>query len=165
MKRWDGAHCSRGYKSKNKTAIWRHFWRLNENVIKTRKTEKSCPINLSGKCVDMVADCSIVLFSTLRRQVFSSFLRQDRGANRLYKVELNTKILLSLTNFYKIRDMFLTLYYCKNEILFIHVNDTSTAITPSLVPRTFFLENGRGGKPWGRGWILTPCRKFFFPHL
>ena len=48
-----------------------------ENVIKTRKTEKSCPINLSGKCVDMVADCSIVLFSTLRRQVFSSFLRQE----------------------------------------------------------------------------------------
>ena len=41
-----------------------------ENVIKTRKTEKSCPINLSGKCVDMVADCSIVLFSTLRRHVF-----------------------------------------------------------------------------------------------
>ena len=35
-----------------------------ENVIKTRKTEKSCPINLYGKCVDMVADCSIVLFST-----------------------------------------------------------------------------------------------------
>ena len=33
-----------------------------ENVIKTRKTEKSCPINLSGKGVDMVADCSIVLF-------------------------------------------------------------------------------------------------------
>ena len=48
-----------------------------ENVIKTRKTEKSCPINLSGKCVDMVADCSIVLFSTLRRQVFSSFLRRE----------------------------------------------------------------------------------------
>ena len=48
-----------------------------ENVIKTRKTEKSCPINLYGKCVDMVADCSIVLFSTLRRQVFSSFLRQE----------------------------------------------------------------------------------------
>ena len=48
-----------------------------ENVIKTRKTEKSCPINLSGKCVDMVADCSTVLFSTLRRQVFSSFLRQE----------------------------------------------------------------------------------------
>ena len=48
-----------------------------ENVIKTRKTEKSCPINLSGKAVDMVADCSIVLFSTLPRQVFSSFLRQE----------------------------------------------------------------------------------------
>ena len=30
--------------------------RLNENVIKTRKTEKSCIINLSGKGVDMVAD-------------------------------------------------------------------------------------------------------------
>ena len=28
------------------------------------------------------------------------------GANRLYKVELNAKVLLSLTNFYKIRDMF-----------------------------------------------------------
>ena len=48
-----------------------------ENVIKTRKTEKSCPINLSGKGVDMVADCSIVLFSTLWRQVFSRFLRQE----------------------------------------------------------------------------------------
>ena len=48
-----------------------------ENVIKTRTTEKSCPINLSGKCVDMVADCSIVLFSTIRRHVFSSFLRQE----------------------------------------------------------------------------------------
>ena len=48
-----------------------------KNVIKTRKTEKSCPINLSGKCVDMVADCSIVLYSTLRRQDFSSFLRQE----------------------------------------------------------------------------------------
>ena len=48
-----------------------------ENVIKPRKTEKSCPKNLSGKCVDMVADCSIVLFSTLRRQVFSSFLRRE----------------------------------------------------------------------------------------
>ena len=49
------------------------FWKT-EKVIKTRKTEKSCPINLSGKCVNMVADCSIVLLSTLRRQVFSSFL-------------------------------------------------------------------------------------------
>ena len=48
-----------------------------ENVIKTKKTEKSCPINLSDKCVDMVADCSIVLFSTIRRHVFSSFLRQE----------------------------------------------------------------------------------------
>ena len=28
------------------------------------------------------------------------------GANRLYKVELNTKVLLSLTNFYKTGDMF-----------------------------------------------------------
>ena len=35
--------------------IWR-LLRLNENVIKTRKTEKSCIINLSGKGVDMVAD-------------------------------------------------------------------------------------------------------------
>ena len=41
-----------------------------ENVIKTRKTEKSCPINLSGKCVDMVADCSIVLFSTFSVKFF-----------------------------------------------------------------------------------------------
>ena len=73
-----------------------------ENVIKTRKTEKSCPINLYGKCVDMVADCSIVLFSA---SSFFKFLATG-GANRLYKVELNTKVLLSLTNFYKIRDMF-----------------------------------------------------------
>ena len=51
--------------------------RLNVNVIKTRKTEKSCPINLSGKGVDMVADCSIVFFSTLWRQVFSRFLPQE----------------------------------------------------------------------------------------
>ena len=53
------------------------FEDFNEKVIKTRKTEKSCPINLSGKGVDMVADCSIVLFSTLWRQVFSRFLRQE----------------------------------------------------------------------------------------
>ena len=46
------------------------FLRLNENVIKTRKTEKSCPINLSGKCVDMVADCSIVLLSTFGVKFF-----------------------------------------------------------------------------------------------
>ena len=57
-----------------------------ENVIKTRKTEKSCPINLSGKCVEMVADCSIVLVSTLRRQVFSSFLRQ---AEQIGYIKLN----------------------------------------------------------------------------
>ena len=53
------------------------FEDLMKTFSQTRKTEKSCPINLSGKCVDMVADCSIVLFSTLRRQVFSSFLRQE----------------------------------------------------------------------------------------
>ena len=95
-----------GINTKKKNSNLEAFLKT-ENVIKTRKTEKSCPINLSGKCVDMVADCTIVLFSTLRRrEVFSSLLRQDRGANRLYKVELNTKVLLSLTNFYKIRDMF-----------------------------------------------------------
>ena len=60
-----------------KKAIWRDLERLNENVIKTRKPEKSCPINLSGKGVDMVPDCSIVLFSTLWSQVFSRFLRQE----------------------------------------------------------------------------------------
>ena len=49
-----------GINTKKKTATWRHFLKT-ENVIKTRKTERSCPINLSGKCVDMVADCSIVL--------------------------------------------------------------------------------------------------------
>ena len=53
------------------------FEDLMKTFSQTRKTEKSCPINLSGKCVDMVADCSIVLFSTLRRQDFSSFLRQE----------------------------------------------------------------------------------------
>ena len=37
---------------------------------------------------------------------FFKFLATGWGANRLYKVELNTKVLLSLTNFYKIRDMF-----------------------------------------------------------
>ena len=93
MERWDGAHCSRGYKYK-KNSNHATFFKA-ENVIKTRKTEKSCPINLSGKCVDMVA-CSIVLFSTLRRQVFLKFLATG-GANRLYKVELNTKVLLSFT--------------------------------------------------------------------
>ena len=36
---------------------------LNGNVIKKRKTEKSCPTNLSGKGEEMVADSSIVLFS------------------------------------------------------------------------------------------------------
>ena len=45
-----------GINTKKKTAIWRHFRRLHENVITTRKTEKSCPINLSGKGVGMVAD-------------------------------------------------------------------------------------------------------------
>ena len=136
---FDGAHCSRGYKYKKQTAIWRHFWRLNENVIKTRKTEKSCAINLSGKGVDVVADCSIVRFSTLWRQVFSSFLRQA-GANRLYKVELN--ILVSLI-FTKPETRFkhcLSLknyFYCKNEIFFMYV------------PRTFLLESGRGGKALG----------------
>ena len=45
------------------------------------------------------------LFSTLWRQVFSSFLRQA-GANRLYKVELNILVLLSLTHFYQTRDLF-----------------------------------------------------------
>ena len=30
-----------------------------------RRTDKSCPTNLSGKGEDMVADCCIVLFSTL----------------------------------------------------------------------------------------------------
>ena len=48
------------------------FEDLMKTLSKQEKTEKSCPINLSGKCVDMVADCSIVLFSTLRRQVFSN---------------------------------------------------------------------------------------------
>ena len=91
---------------------------------------------------------------------FFTFLATG-GANWLYKVELN---ILSLTNFYKPRDVFSTLFkfkkkcifICKNDILFIHA------------PRTFLLENGRGsGKPWGRGWILTPCRKIFlfFSHL
>ena len=94
----------------------------------------------------MVADCSIVLFSA---SSFFKFLATG-GANRLYKVELNTKVLLSLINFYKTRDMFQKSYfYCKNEILFIHVKDTSTTITPSLVPRAFFLENYRGGKALG----------------
>ena len=65
-----------GINTKKKNSNLEAFLKT-ENVVKTRKTEKSCPINLSGKCVDMVADCSIVLFSTLRRQVFSSFLRQE----------------------------------------------------------------------------------------
>ena len=45
-------------------------------------------------------------------------------------------------------------FYCKNEILFIHV------------PRTFLLESGRGGK--AQGTRLNPdCRKFFlfFPFI
>ena len=45
--------------------------------INTKKTQQSCPINLSGEGIDMVTDCSIVLFSTLWRQVFSRFLRQE----------------------------------------------------------------------------------------
>ena len=65
-----------GINTKKKNSNLEAFLKT-ENVIKTRKTEKSCPINLSGKYVDMVADCSIILFSTLRRQVFSSFLRQE----------------------------------------------------------------------------------------
>ena len=40
------------------------FWRLNGNVIKTRKTEKSCATILSRKGVDMAAYCSFVFFKT-----------------------------------------------------------------------------------------------------
>ena len=46
----------------------------------------------------MVADCSIVPFSTLWRQVFSRLLRQEEQIG-YYKVELNILVLLSLTNF------------------------------------------------------------------
>ena len=46
------------------------------------------------------------LFSrTLLDPSFFKFLATG-GANRLYKVELNTKVLLSLTNFYNTWDMF-----------------------------------------------------------
>ena len=41
---------------------------------KNRKIFSNKPL---GKGVDMVADCSIVLFSTLWRQVFSRFWRQE----------------------------------------------------------------------------------------
>ena len=41
---------------------------------KKKKPDKSCPTNLSGKGEDMVADCSIVLFSTLwNSKAFSFF--------------------------------------------------------------------------------------------
>ena len=42
-------------------------------IYKKKKTDKSCPTNLSGKGEDMVADCSIVLFSTLWNSKASSF--------------------------------------------------------------------------------------------
>ena len=51
-----------------------------EDLMKTlskQEKQKSCPINLFGKGVDIVPDYSIVLFLTLWRQVFSRFLRQE----------------------------------------------------------------------------------------
>ena len=46
-----------------------------------KKYRESCPTNLSGKGEDMVADCSIVLFSTLwnpKASFFSKcFLREE----------------------------------------------------------------------------------------
>ena len=71
-----------GINTKKKQQSEGIFEDLMKTKTKQKKTEKSCPINLSGKCVDMVADCSIVLFSTLRRQVFLKFLATG-GANRL----------------------------------------------------------------------------------
>ena len=136
---FDGAHCSRGYKYKKQTAIWRHFWRLNENVIKTRKTEKSCPIN----CPTKVWTWLLTAQSYSSRPFGAKFFQvscDEAGANRLYKVELN--ILVSLI-FTKPETRFKhclsvkNYLYRKNEIFFIHV------------PRTFLLENGRGGKAFG----------------
>ena len=42
-----------------------------------------------------------------------------------------------------------------------HVNDTSTPITPSLVAKTFLLENGRGGKALGKRFNLDSVLNFF----
>ena len=64
-------------KNKKKQQSGGIFEDLMKTLSKQEKTEKSCPIHLSGKGVDMVADCSIVLFSTLWRQVFSRFLQQE----------------------------------------------------------------------------------------
>ena len=73
MERWEeqfnGAHCCGGYKYKN----WRQFWTETLYIYIKKKTDKSCPTNLSGKGEDMVADCSIVRFSTLWNSKASSF--------------------------------------------------------------------------------------------
>ena len=103
-------------KNSNPEAFLKTSWKRYQNK-KNREWEKSCPKNLSGKGVDMVADWSIVLFSILWRQAFSRFLRQGemnawqtnpKGRLRggYCSVELNILVLLSLTNFYKPRDVF-----------------------------------------------------------
>ena len=67
---------------------------MSGKVIKKRITEKSCPTNLSGKGEDMVADCSVVLFSTLwnpKASFFSGIFLATGGANSYVKEQRLTE--------------------------------------------------------------------------
>ena len=79
-----------------------------EDLMKRYQNKKNREI-LSNKTLRQICGRGCWLFnSTLLDPSASSFFEflATGGANRLYKVELNTKVLLSLTNFYKTRDMF-----------------------------------------------------------
>ena len=139
------------YKKKAKQKKNRNLEKFCYQNMKNREILSN---NLSGKGVDMVADCSSYSSRPFGVKFFHDKFLATVGASRLYKVELNILVLLRLTNFCKTRDMF---KFKKNifitrmkYFLYSHVNDTSTTITLSVVARTFLLENGRGGKALGK---------------
>ena len=132
-------------------------------VLKEKRTKKKREI-LSNKPLRQRCGHGCWLINrTLLDPLASSFFTflATGGANRLYKVELNILVLLSLTNFYKTRDMFSTLFKIKKMFLLQEWNTFHTR--PQDIP----LRKWQGeGSPRDEveSWLRVES-SFFFPHL